>query len=119
MVARRGSHEARTGAPRRRDPMAAARYKYVALHDALRDQILRSVFVENAKLPSESALGAQYGVSRVTVRLALDTLRQSGLIESRQGKGYFVRRIRVIQDLGRLQGFSEMTASLGLDACSE
>jgi GntR family transcriptional regulator len=95
------------------------RYKYVAVRDSLRDEIVRGVFSEDDKLPSESALEARFGVSRVTVRLALDELRKSGLIESRQGKGYFVRRLQVVQDLGRLQGVGEIMAPLGIDVRSE
>jgi GntR family transcriptional regulator len=100
-------------------PVASSRYKYVAVRDSLRDQIIRGTFAEDDKLPSESTLGAKFGVSRVTIRLALDALRTAGLIESRQGKGYFVRRVQAVQDLGRLQGFGEMMALLGIDVRSE
>ena len=41
-------------------------------------------------LPSESELSAEFGVSRVTVRRALETLRDERLVESRQGFGWFV-----------------------------
>ena len=99
--------------------MVNGRYKYVAVRDSLREQIVRGVFAEDDKIPSEAALGAQFGVSRVTVRLALDDLRKTGLIESRHGKGYFVRRVQVVQDLGRLQGFGEILAPLGIDVHSE
>ena len=95
--------------------MASSRYKYVAVRDTLRDEIIRGVFAEDDKLPSESELEARFGVSRVTVRLALDELRASGLIESRQGKGYYVRRLQVVQDLGRLQGVGEIMAPLGIE----
>lgn len=99
--------------------MTGARYKYVAVRDSLREQIIRGLFAEDDRIPSESELGAQFGVSRVTVRLALDALRKAGLIESRQGKGYFVRRVQVVQDLGRLQGFGELVAPLGIEFRSE
>lgn len=99
--------------------MAGSRYKYVAVRDTLREEILHGVFAEDDKLPSESELEARFGVSRVTVRLALDDLRKTGLIESRQGKGYFVRRLQVVQDLGRLQGVGEIMAPLGIDVRSE
>jgi GntR family transcriptional regulator len=99
--------------------VASSRYKYVAVRDTLRDEIIRGVFAEDDKLPSESELEARFGVSRVTVRLALDELRASGLIESRQGKGYYVRRLQVVQDLGRLQGVGEIMAPLGIDVRSE
>jgi GntR family transcriptional regulator len=99
--------------------VAGSRYKYVAVRDTLREEILHGVFAEDDKLPSESELEARFGVSRVTVRLALDDLRKTGLIESRQGKGYFVRRLQVVQDLGRLQGVGEIMAPLGIDVRSE
>jgi GntR family transcriptional regulator len=99
--------------------VADRRYKYVAVRDSLRDQIIRGALAEDDRLPSESTLGAQFGVSRVTIRLALDALRKTGLIEGRQGKGYFVRRIQAVQDLGRLQGFGETMASIGIDSRSE
>lgn len=109
----------RKGAAGRASPPAGSRYKYVVVRDSLRDQIMHGVLAEDAKLPSESALRGKFGVSRVTVRLALDALRQAGLIESRQGKGYFVRRLPVVQDLGRLQGFGELMTPLGLAVRSE
>lgn len=99
--------------------MAGSRYKYVAVRDSLHDQIIRGAFADDDRLPSESALRAEFGVSRVTIRLALDALRKAGVIEGRQGKGHFVRRVQVVQDLGRLQGFGEMMASLGIDVRSE
>jgi GntR family transcriptional regulator len=99
--------------------VGGSHYKYVAVRDSLHDQIIRGAFAEDDRLPSESALGAEFGVSRVTIRLALDALRKAGVIEGRQGKGYFVRRLQVVQDLGRLQGFGEMMASLGIDVSSE
>jgi len=36
-------------------------------------------------LPSESDLSSEFGVSRVTIRRALETLRDEGVVESRQG----------------------------------
>jgi len=53
-------------------------------------------------------------VSRVTVRQALEALRADGIIESHHGKGWFLRRLRATQNLGRLQGFGEMLAPMGV-----
>jgi GntR family transcriptional repressor for pyruvate dehydrogenase complex len=43
------------------------------------------------RLPTESALGRRFGVSRTVVREALSRLKTLGLIDSRQGSGVFVR----------------------------
>jgi GntR family transcriptional regulator len=43
-------------------------------------------------LPSESQLCDQYGVSRITIRKALETLEQEGLVVSQQGRPRQVRR---------------------------
>ena len=47
--------------------------------------ILRGELKPRAKLPSEFELGKIFGVSRVTVREALRSLKQFGIIEIRQG----------------------------------
>jgi len=92
--------------------------KYGAIGQALRERILSGRYAQGTQLPSESRLQGEFAVSRVTIRLALDVLRRAGLVESRQGKGYFVRPVRALHDLGRLQGFGEMMASVGVEAYS-
>ncbi|HTQ32718.1 MAG TPA: GntR family transcriptional regulator [Stellaceae bacterium] len=92
--------------------------KYDAIGKTLRERILAGHYAHGMQLPSESALQSEFAVSRVTIRLALDILRRAGLVESRQGKGYFVRPVRALHDLGRLQGFGEMMASVGVGAHS-
>ncbi len=53
-------------------------------------------------LPSESDLSSEFDVSRVTVRRALEVLRDEGLVESRQGFGWFVAASPVRQQLSSL-----------------
>ena len=43
------------------------------------------------KLPSETELASDYGVSRVTLRQAMSQLEQDEIIEKFQGKGAFIR----------------------------
>ncbi len=59
---------------------------------SLRDQITEGRFADGEALPGEQKLATSFGVSRVTVRRALDALSQSGLIERRVGSGTTVRR---------------------------
>jgi GntR family transcriptional regulator len=57
----------------------------------LRNRLTNGQFAPGARLSSEPALAAEHGVSRVTVRRALDQLCSEGLIERRPGAGTFVR----------------------------
>jgi GntR family transcriptional regulator len=93
--------------------------KYIRVRDWLMEHILSSGFARGEKLPSESDLVRRFDVSRVTVRQALEALRAEGIIESRHGKGWFLRRICAVQNLGRLQGFGEMLAPMGVKVRSK
>ncbi len=53
-------------------------------------------------LPSEAALGEQFRASRVTIRKALEILRDEGLVESRQGFGWMVAATPFAQPLDEL-----------------
>lgn len=93
--------------------------KYQEIANSLMESILAGDFPPGSYLPSESVLMKRFGVSRVTIRLALDVLRDANLIIGHQGKGYFVCTLQAIQDLGRLQGFGELMAPLGVETRSE
>ena len=67
--------------------MTSSRFRQIA--DDLRERVALGEFGDQGALESESALCARYAVSRVTVRRALETLRDQGLVESRQGSGWF------------------------------
>lgn len=53
----------------------------------LRERIERGDFAVDAKMPAEWELAADLGVSKSTVRKALELLREEGLIETVQGWG--------------------------------
>lgn len=59
--------------------------------DALRHAIADETYRSGDRLPSEHQLAEAHGVSRPTVRRALQELRLRGLIETQQGRGAFVR----------------------------
>ena len=67
--------------------MTSSRFRQIA--DDLRERVALGEFGEQGTLDSESAMCARYAVSRVTVRRALETLREQGLVQSRQGSGWF------------------------------
>ncbi len=86
-------------------------YRRVA--DQLRGEI--SDLPAGAALASEAALERRFGVSRITVRHALDVLAQSGLVERRRGSGTFVARPRVAEQLGVLHSWTDGMCALGLE----
>jgi GntR family transcriptional regulator len=56
----------------------------------LRERILRGEVAAGDPLPSEQGLGAEFGVSRITVRRALADLAAQGYVQRRHGRGTFV-----------------------------
>ena len=67
-------------------------------------------------LPSESELSAEFDASRVTVRRALELVRDEGLIAARQGFGWFVATEPVRQRLERLLTIESQLETSGLGA---
>ena len=83
---------------------------HAQLRDQLRARILDGRLAPGAKLPSESEMTAEHGVSRITVRQALGALQAEGLIVKLHGKGAFVSHPKASQTLNRLQGLNEAMA---------
>lgn len=80
--------------------MREIRYRTIA--DEVRRRVNESAYAAGQLLPSESELGAEFSASRVTVRRALEMLRDEGLVDARQGFGWFVAAAPLRQSLGRL-----------------
>jgi GntR family transcriptional regulator len=59
----------------------------------LRDRIVSGEVSPGARLSSEPSLAAEHGVSRVTVRRALDLLADEGLVRRRADAGTFVANV--------------------------
>ncbi|MFJ6694940.1 GntR family transcriptional regulator [Streptomyces sp. NPDC091272] len=96
-------------APRLR--AAAARRRLRADHarqlaDLLRQQARTNGFPDGV-LPLEDRIGADYRVSRNTVRQALDLLRTEGLVERQPGVGTVLVSEKYPHGLDRLQGLAE------------
>jgi len=70
----------------RRRPRSLAMELVEALGDRIRDGRLAA----GAKLPTEAAFMAEFGVSRTVVREAISKLQASGLVQTRHGIGTFV-----------------------------
>ncbi|MDD5846001.1 MAG: GntR family transcriptional regulator [Lachnospiraceae bacterium] len=63
---------------------------YEQVVNLIKDAILKGEFQKGDLLPSENELQQKTGVSRITIRRALNILSDTGVIETRKGKGSYV-----------------------------
>jgi GntR family transcriptional regulator len=89
------------------DATASALPLFAQIKSSLRQDILDKRLRAGQKLPSEAQMQLSFGVSRITVRQALNELQSEGLIETVNGKGSFVTRPADAPRLGMLAGFKE------------
>jgi GntR family transcriptional regulator len=94
----------------KRDPLPY----YEQLAELLRREIgAKQAVSEMYQLPSENELAEQHGISRATVRHALDELEREGWIYRQKGVGSFAPVRRVEQDLTALVSTTEAMRQRG------
>jgi len=84
---------------------------YSAIETDLRNRIISGEYAPGAKLPTESELCAQHGVSRITVRRAVQELVDDGMLVRYRGKGTFVKMPEMVfpETINTTFGFSGFT----------
>jgi GntR family transcriptional regulator len=85
----------------------------------LRRKIFAGKFSREKSLPSEDTLAAEYKVSRITVRQALASLEQEGLVIRQRGRGTFVSEKVKPLKLPKLTGSIEDLISMGIQTRTE
>ncbi len=92
---------------------------YVQIYRALAERIQNGVLGAGDLVPSERDLSEEYDVSRMTVRQALRSLRQDGLVYQDRGVGTFVARRKVNIHTRNLVGFTEDMRQRGMSPSSQ
>lgn len=94
---------------------------YVQVQRWLLDAIRSGRLDTGDAIPSERILTESLGLSRATVRQAVDSLEREGWVVRRQGRGTFVAPppTKVEQPLDRVSGFSESMRNLGVEATTK
>jgi GntR family transcriptional regulator len=91
---------------------------HVQLANVLREQVLNHQLQPEERLPSERELCEMYGISRITVRQALNTLTQEGLVYSTAGKGTFIAGSALDEELQPLSSFTQDMERRGMRSTS-
>jgi len=86
-----------------------------AITGALVRRILGGEYPHGEWLPAEAALATEFGVSRSTVRRALERIGRQGLATAQRGNGWLVRSALHGNDLERVRSFSEWARGRGLE----
>ena len=101
--------------PRESPPFASSEVPlYYQLGTILREQIYSGAYGAGDQLPTEAELVADYGVSRITVRQALKTLEEEGLIRREAGRGTFVTDSAAARTPLQMEGSLNELMSMGM-----
>src|ERR1700747_1991641 len=92
---------------------------YAQVESVIIGRISNGSLPPGTRLPSEDSLVQEYAVSRTTIRAAIKSLVQRGLVEIRRGKGTFVTHPKITQELTELTGFVEDMQALGRQATAK
>jgi GntR family transcriptional regulator len=87
---------------------------YYQIREAIRSAIMNGQLKKGDLLPSYSELSSTLGVSKMTIRQALDGLVQEGLLSRYRGKGVFVMFPKLQHSLQSLTSFTEDMILRGL-----
>lgn len=77
---------------------------YVQIESVLTERVRTGFYPAGALMPPEDRLRTEFGVSRATIRLALDALHRDGLISRYAGRGTFVNETHNQPQSLRLKG---------------
>ncbi len=90
---------------------------YQQIYDDIKGAIKDGTYKVDEKIPSEAELSEEYGVSRITVRRAIEDLCSDGYLTKMQGRGTFVGRPHLMRRLSQskaTRSFSEICREAGV-----
>jgi GntR family transcriptional regulator len=96
--------------------LAVSQPLYQQVEATLKEMIEGVVYSPGEQIPSERELSEQLGVSRMTVRRAIENLIRRGLLERRSTNGTYVRQPQVLRRVGKdfAQGLTQLLIGEGV-----
>ncbi|UQZ33562.1 GntR family transcriptional regulator [Paenibacillus sp. PK3_47] len=86
---------------------------YQQIQKILKDRILHGVYPLGSIIPSEPQLEKEFGVSKMTVRGAVQELSREGYVQKKSGVGTIVMRNTSYQKLSKGKRFTELLVEEG------
>ncbi|MGN1408448.1 GntR family transcriptional regulator [Lactobacillus sp.] len=86
---------------------------YIKIHNQLRQDIENHVYKVGDRIPAERQLAEHFKVSRMTLRQAIKTLEEEGILERRLGSGTYVASQKVQEKMSGIMSFTEITKANG------
>lgn len=81
---------------------------YIQIHNDIKRNIEAEKWKIGDRIPSERELSTEFGVSRMTLRQAIQTLVDEGILERRVGSGTFVANQKVQERMSGVTGFTDL-----------
>lgn len=86
---------------------------YIKIHDEIKEKIENNYWQIGDRLPSERELALFFGVSRMTLRQAIQALSDEGILERKIGSGTYVARQKVQEQMKGTTSFTEIMLNQG------
>lgn len=80
---------------------------YIQIAGDIKSKIERKEILANSRIPTELELSSAYGVSRITIRKALELLVDEEILVRKQRIGTFVSDKKISRSLNSFMGFSQ------------
>jgi len=91
---------------------------YHQLEEYIKQQIENGLLMEETVIPSEREYAERFQISRMTVRQAINNLVAEGYLKRQKGRGTFVNKKKVEQELQGMTSFTEDMLSRGMSPSS-
>ena len=86
---------------------------YIKIHNQIKRDIENKKYAVGERIPAERQLAAEFKVSRMTLRQAIKTLEDEGILERRLGSGTYVASQKVQEKMSGIMSFTEITRANG------
>ncbi|KOY79487.1 GntR family transcriptional regulator [Apilactobacillus kunkeei] len=86
---------------------------YIQIHNEIKKNIEEGKWKLGSRIPSERQLSTEFNVSRMTLRQAIQTLVDEGILDQRVGSGTYVSNEKVQEKMSGVTSFTDIMLAQG------